>query len=74
MACESFPTPHLTISHKLHAFIERILCGMWVLVQAGNDAVETKTTENVNRGRNHHICTDIYRSLTIDQTYLYKNW
>ena len=37
---------------------------MWkgVLVQAGNDAAETKTTKNVSRGI-YHICTDINRSL-----------
>ena len=35
---------------------------MGILVQAGNDAAETKTTKNVSRGR-YHICTDINRSL-----------
>ena len=35
---------------------------MGVLVQAGNDAAETKTTENVSRCR-YHIWTDINRSL-----------
>ena len=35
---------------------------MGFLVQAGNGAAETKTTQNVSRGR-YNICSDINRSL-----------
>ena len=39
---------------------------MGVLVLAGNDAAETKTTEPVSRGR-YHICTDTLSHLGIFQ-------
>ena len=46
----------------VHVFIQRILCGMGVLVQGGNDAAETKKNLNASRCR-YHICTEINRSL-----------